>query len=98
MGDRFLERGAAKGLVARLAPPFDRKIIEACLGEMMGDRFRLGAGFPQGFCGAAVQRLAPAFEQALLGGVLNERVLETIGGHRRRALDEQEVCVGEPIQ
>ena len=42
MGDRLLEGRAAQGLVARLAPPFDREIVEAGLGEMMGDRFGLG--------------------------------------------------------
>ena len=44
VGDRLLERRAAKGLVARLAPPFDREIVETGLGEMMGDRFRFGVG------------------------------------------------------
>ena len=42
MGDRLLEGGAAEGLVAGLAPPFDRKIVEAGLREMMGDRLGLG--------------------------------------------------------
>ena len=40
MGDRLLERRAAQSLVARLAPPLDRQIVEAGLREMMGDRFR----------------------------------------------------------
>ena len=43
MGDRLLERRAAQRLVARLAPPFDGEVVEAGLGEMMGDRFGLGA-------------------------------------------------------
>ena len=42
MGDRLLEGRAAQRLVARLAPPFDREIVEAGLGEMMRDRFGLG--------------------------------------------------------
>ena len=42
MGDRLLEGRAAQRLVARLAPPFDREVVEAGLGEMMGDRFGLG--------------------------------------------------------
>ena len=42
MGDRLLEGRAAQRLVARLAPPFDGEIVEAGLGEMMGDRFGLG--------------------------------------------------------
>ena len=44
MGDRLLEGRAAQSLVAGLAPPFDREIVEAGLGEMMGDDFRLGRG------------------------------------------------------
>ena len=42
MGDRLLEGRAAQRLVAGLAPPFDRKIVEAGLREMMGDRFGFG--------------------------------------------------------
>ena len=38
MGDRLLEGRAAQRLVARLAPPFDRQIVETGLGEMMGDQ------------------------------------------------------------
>jgi hypothetical protein len=60
--DRLLEGGAAKGLVAGFTPPFDRKIVEAGLGEVMGDDFRLGRRalglITQDFGGAAVQRRA----------------------------------------
>ena len=45
-----------------------------------------------------MQRLAAALEQALVGRVLDQRVLEAIFGLRRRALDKQEVGFGEPIQ
>ena len=45
-----------------------------------------------------MQRLAAALEQALVGRVLDQRVLEAIVGLRRRALDKQEVGVGKPIQ
>ena len=85
MGDRLLEGRAAKRLVARLTPPFDRDIVEAGLGEMMGDRFGLGVGVAQRLGRAAVKRLAAALEQALVGRVLDQRVLETIGGGRRGA-------------
>ena len=37
MGDGLLEGRAAKGLVARLAPPFDGEVVEPRFGEMMGD-------------------------------------------------------------
>ena len=65
---------------------------------MMGDRFGLGVGVAQRVGGAAVQRLAAALEQALVGRVLDQRVLETVGGGRRGAVDEQEVGFREPIQ
>jgi hypothetical protein len=90
MGDRFLEGGAAKGLIARVAPPFDREVVEAGLGEVMGDDLRLGRGalavLAQDFSGAAVQRLAAALEQAVVGRVLDKRVLEAIGRPRVGAL------------
>ena len=102
MGDRLLERGAAQGLVARLAPPFDREIVEAGFREMMGDDFGLGRRalriVAQEFGGAAMQRLPAALEQAVVGRVLDQRVLEAIVRLRRRALDKQKVGVGEPIQ
>ena len=95
MGDRLLEGRAAQSLVARLAPPFDREIVEAGLSEMMGKRFRLGRRpfglVAQNFSSAAVQRLAAALEQALVGRVLDQRVLETVVRLRSIALDEQNV-------
>ena len=87
MGDRLLEGGAAQRLVARLAPPFDGEVVEARLGEMMCDCFGFGRrafGFiAQDFGGAAVQRLAAALEQALVGRVLDQRMLEAIGSPAR---------------
>ncbi len=98
MGDRFLEGRAAERLVARPAPPFDGEIVEAGLGEMMGDRFGLGVRVAQRLGRAAVKRLAAAFQQALVGGVLDQRVLEPVGGGRRGAVDEQEVGFRETIE
>ena len=102
MGDRLLEGRAAQRLVARLAPPFDREIVEAGLGEMMGDDFRLGRGalglIAQDFGGAAVQRLAAALEQAVVGRVLDQRVLEAIVRLMARALGDEEVRAGEPVE
>ena len=98
MGDRFLKGRAAERLVAGLAPPFDGEIVETGLGEMMGDRFGLGVRVDQRVSGAAVKRLAAALEQALVGRVLDQRVLEAVGGGRRGAVDEQEVGFREPIQ
>ena len=102
MGDRLLEGRAAQGLVARLAPPFDREVVEAGLGEVMGDDFGLGRrafGFvPEDFARSAVERLAAALEKALVGRVLDQRVLEAIGRLRAGALDEQEVRVDKAIE
>ncbi len=97
MGDRLLEGRAAQGLIARLAPPFDREVVEASLGEMVRDGFRFGRcafGFvPEDFARSAVERLAAALEKALVGRVLDQCVLEAIGRLRASALDEQEVRV-----
>ena len=91
MGDRLLEGRAAKGLVARLAPPFDREIVEAGLREMMRDDFgrsrRLLRAFTQNFGGAPVQRLAAALEKAFVSRVLDQRVLEMVVRTGRRALN-----------
>jgi hypothetical protein len=102
MGDRLLEGRAAQGLITRLAPPFDREVVEAGLGEVMGDGFGLGRrvfGFvPEDFARSAMERPAAALEKALVGGVLDQRVLEAIGRLGAGALDEQEVRVDKAIE
>src|SRR5271167_3168810 len=102
MGDRLGEGRAAQSLIAGPAPPFDREIVEAGLSEMMRDRFRLDRRtlrlIAQDFTRAAMQRLPPALEQTVIRGVPDQRVLEAIVGLRWRALDEQKVGVGKPIQ
>src|SRR6516164_374894 len=45
-----------------------------------------------------MERLPSALEQAVVGRVLDQRVLEAIVGLRRRALDKQKVGFGEPLQ
>ena len=94
MRDRLLKRRAAQGLIARLAPIFDRRVGEARLSEVMRERFRLrlralGELIAQGFRRAPVQRLAAALEQILVGRVLDQRVLEAVFGVRRQALDKR---------
>ena len=99
MGDRFLECGATERLVARLAPPFDRQIVESSLGEMMRDRFRIGGMLgvaAQDFGRAPMQRLPAALQQAVVGGVLDQRMFEAIVRLRRRALDIEQVGFGKP--
>ena len=69
---------------------------------MMGDDFGLSRRalwiVAQKLGGPAVQRLPAALEQAVIGRVLDQRVLEAIACLRRRALDEQEVGFSQPIQ
>jgi hypothetical protein len=92
MGNRLLECGAAKGLVARLAPPFDRKIVEARLGEVMRDRLGFGrCAFTQDFGRTGMQRLAATLKQAVIGRVLDQCALEAVVRLRSIALDEQNV-------
>ena len=72
MRDRFLKRGAAQRLIAGLAPPFDGRVGHARLREVISERFRLSRGgvgeaIAQDLCRAAMQDLAPAFEQILIG-------------------------------
>ena len=86
MGDRLLEGRAAERLVARLAPPFDGEIVETGFGEMMGDRLGLGVRLAQRLGRAAMERLAAALEQALVGCVLDQRVLEAIFSLDRKSV------------
>ena len=68
----------------------------------MGNNFGLGTRLlgllAQQFGSSAVQHLTAALEQAVVGRVPDQRVLEAIARLRRNALDKQEVSVGEPIQ
>ena len=65
---------------------------------MMGDRLRLALGFDQRLSSAPMQRLAAALEQAVVGRILDQCMLEAIIGLRRCTLDKQEVSIGKPIQ
>ena len=63
-------------------------------------RYRLGlcAAFEQRLGGAAVERVAAALEQAVVGRIANQRVLETIGRRGRRAFDEHEIGLDEAFE
>ena len=45
-----------------------------------------------------MQHLPPGLEKIFVGGILNKRVLETIVGVRREALDEQNIGFRELFQ
>ena len=63
---------------------------------MMGDEFGLRVGRGEKRLGrAAVQRLPAVFQQAFVGRVLDQRVLEAIDRRRRRTLDIEQVGLGE---
>src|SRR5271166_3476188 len=99
MGDRLLKGRAPQSLVARSSPPFDGEIVVAGLREVTRDRLGLGRrAIAQKFSGAAMQRLAAALEQVFVSRVLNQRVLETVFGVGRQALDQENVGLGEFFQ
>ena len=98
-----LRKGRApQRLLARLAPPFDRQFVKAGLSEVARNRLRFGRrtfGFvAQDFGGAAMQRLTATLEQALIGGILDQRVPEAVIGLRPDVVGDQDVSLGEPRQ
>ena len=95
MRHRLLEGRTPQRLLARIAPPVDRQIPGAGRGEVAGDRLRLQLRGDERQGRAPVQRLTPASEQAVVGGVLNQRMLEAIGRLRRNAVDKENVGVDE---
>ena len=65
---------------------------------MMSDRLRFRSSSNQRRRGAFVQRLTAASQEAVIGRVLNQRMLETIARLRRDAFDEQKRGVDETRQ
>jgi hypothetical protein len=64
-------------LISGLAPPFDRGVVETGLREMMGNRLGFGrCAFAQDFRCPGMQPLTAALEQAVIGRVLDQRVLK----------------------
>src|SRR6516225_9761940 len=102
MRDRLLKGGATTPLIDRLAPPFDREIVDPGFSEMMRDHFWLRRGalgqLAQGFRGAAVQRLATTPKQAFVGRILDQRVLEAIVCLMACALGEEKVRFCERVE
>src|ERR1700722_6341510 len=98
MRDRLLKRRAAQSLIPRLAPPFDREVVEPGLGEVMRDSLGLRASKDERLRCPAVQRLAAALEQAIVGRVLDQRVLEAIVRVMARALGDEEIRASEPVE
>ena len=63
--------------------------------EMTSDRLRFRLSSDERRGRASVQRLTTAFQEAVVGRVLNQRMLETVGRLWRDAIDEEKVCVHE---
>jgi hypothetical protein len=81
--DRFLESGTMQRLVAGFAPPFDGRVGQTRLREVMRQHFRLGRrsvreAIAQNLGDAPMEHLPPTLEKIFVGRILNERVLEAI--------------------
>src|SRR6516225_7667993 len=64
----------------------------------MGNRLRLAARVDERFCGAPVQNLPTALQEAVISGVPNQRMLEAIGRLWRDALDEKKIRADKTVQ
>ena len=98
MRDRLLERRTVKRKVARPAPIFDRGLSEARLREVMGEQFGLGLDdvgkmLAQRLRDLLMQDLPPALEQAFVGGVADQSVLERVARGRQLAGAEDELRI-----
>ena len=98
MRHRLLERRTAQGVFARLGPPLDRQALGARRSEMASDRLRFRLSGDQRRCGAPVQGLTAASQEAVIGRVLNQRMLETVACLRRDTFDEQKRGIDEAGQ
>ena len=83
-------------------PVADRRFRQARGGEVMGQGLRLALASVrkplfERFGDARMQLLSPAFEERLVGGVLDQRVLETVGRLGRRAVAEHQLGGDELI-
>src|ERR1700735_5187462 len=95
MGHRLLEGRTAQCVLPRIAPPFDFQPFGAGGSEMISDRLRFRLSSNQRRGCAFVQRLTAASQEAVIGRVLNQRMLEAVGHLRRISVDEQKTCVRE---
>src|ERR1700756_1690675 len=89
--------------LSRCAPPFDGGFGHPCLREVMREKLRLGCSgggklIAQDLTRAAVQSLATALKQVLIGRILNERMLKAVFGFRRKALHQEYVSLSQPFQ
>src|SRR5580693_9251917 len=103
MTDSFSIGRALYGVVARHLPLPDSLLFQIRLGVMMSEEFGLSLGGPwqapfKSLGNLAMVLLAPAPQQRLIGGVLDQRVPETVIRLGRDALHEQHLRVGQLAQ
>ena len=104
MHNRFLERRPPKRVITGLAPPFDRRIDDACEREMMSKRFRFGvrAGrepVAKRLGDAPMQRSPTALQQIVVGtSPGSARAWKRYSAMERPAFDDQDEGFGEPFQ
>jgi hypothetical protein len=100
MRDRLHVRRPRGRISARLQPEADRLILLPRLGVMVGQDLRLsldrfGKLLLQGARDRPVQLGALRPQQAAIGGVSHQRVLESVDGPRRLAPAEEQLRVDE---
>src|SRR5262249_28082289 len=99
----FNKRGSRQGALSGFAPPFDSTIRQPCLREVMREQLRLGCSsgwklIAENFARTAMQRLATALEQVLIGRILDQRVFKAVVGFRWKALYQEYVGLSQPLK
>src|SRR5438067_8781812 len=95
MGNRFDVGQLSRGMLPRLQPLVDRAFSVASGRQVMGEQLRLaldeiGEMLSQRRRDAGVQFLPAPAQQGRVGSVLDQRVLEQIGGVRSGTAAEQQ--------
>ena len=103
VADRFRQRRALTRPPPRLVPVFDRLLGEPRLRAVVRQKFwlhvrRLRESLLEDARDAGVQLLAAGLEQRLIGGVLDQRVLEAVGGLGRRAAAEHQLGCDQLVE
>ncbi len=76
----------------------DRQFEQAGLARVMAEHLRLGVGGGEGVEDPSVDRLPLGFEQALVGGVADQRVLEAVVRLGRAAAAEDELGLEQLVE
>ena len=103
MADRFEVGKALGGMLAGFQPLIDRALGIAGARQMMGQEFwlaldEIGEILLQRRRDPSMQLLPPSAQQHVIGGVLHQRMLESVGGMRSSAAAKQQSCIAELTQ